>query len=216
MKKITLSFKSDETFEKFMGLVKLMPSVKVVNVGGDEAKNGDKPVLVDLGLPSGTLWADRNLGADHAHEYGGYYRFGETTPLTKDSTEYKYDEIDGDIAGTQRDAATAMLGGRFHMPTDDQIRELTERCEWKWTEVAGVKGMTVTGPNGNSIFLPAAGYRDDSSGSLSSVGSYGYYWSATPVITNYGRDLYFNSSYWSWNSNYRALGFSVRPVAERN
>ena len=62
--------------------------------------------------------------------------------------------------------------------------------------------------------LPAAGYRNNSSGSLSNVGSIGYYWSATPSSTTYGRRLDFNSSYWGWYSNNRAYGFSVRPVAE--
>ena len=61
--------------------------------------------------------------------------------------------------------------------------------------------------------LPAAGYRNNSSGALSNVGSNGYYWSATPNSTNNGRNLNFNSSNWNWNNNNRANGFSVRPVA---
>ena len=75
------------------------------------------------------------------------------------------------------------------------------------------KGKTWT-LNGASIYFPAAGYRNYSSGALSNVGSYGYCWSATPSSTNYGRILRFGSSYWSWNFNFRAIGFSVRPVAE--
>lgn len=75
------------------------------------------------------------------------------------------------------------------------------------------KGKTWT-LNGASIYFPAAGYRNDSSGSLSFVGSYGYFWSATPYSASYGRYLRVNSSYWNWNGSNRAYGFSVRPVAE--
>ena len=77
------------------------------------------------------------------------------------------------------------------------------------------KGATWnTGITGDALWLPAAGYRNYSSGSLSYVGSSGYYWSATPYNTGSGRFLYFNSSKWYWDYYYRAYGFSVRPVAE--
>ena len=77
------------------------------------------------------------------------------------------------------------------------------------------KGATWnTGITGNALWLPAAGYRSSSSGTLSNVGSSGYYWSATPSSTNFGRRLYFNSSLWYWSNLHRAFGFSVRPVAE--
>ena len=170
--------------------------------------------LVDLGLPSGTLWADRNIGADAPEDAGDYYRFGETVAFTEDSPEYVYDDIEESIAGTERDAATVNLGKNYKMPTLDQIKELIDECEWEWTKKNGVKGMKVTGPNGNSIFLPASGYRDSSSGTLGSVGSYGYYWSASPYSDNGGRSLRFYSSDWSWDSNFRAYGFPVRAVAE--
>ena len=170
--------------------------------------------LVDLGLPSGTLWADRNVGADSPEAAGDYFRFGETTPFTEDSPKYVYGDITESIAGTDRDAATVNLGATYRMPTLDQIKELIDECEWEWTKQNGVKGMKVTGPNGNNIFLPASGYRDNSSGSLINVGSYGYCWSASPNGTNYGHYLYFNSGSWYWYSNYRAHGFPVRPVAE--
>ena len=77
------------------------------------------------------------------------------------------------------------------------------------------KGATWnTGITGDALWLPAAGYRSDSSGALYGVGSFGYYWSATPSSTTYGRYLYFDSSNWYWSSASRAYGFSVRPVAE--
>lgn len=169
-------------------------------------------VLIDLGLSSGTLWADRNVGADKPEDYGDYFRFGEITPFTEDSPEYEYDGSMESIAGTEHDAATFHFGHNCHTPTFDQINELFDECEWKWTLFNGVNGFRVTGPNGNSIFLPAAGYRNYSSGTLSNVGSYGYYWSATPVSTYSGNYLYFSSSNWDWYYDGRAIGFSVRPV----
>lgn len=169
--------------------------------------------LVDLGLPSGTLWADRNIGADAPEDAGEYFRFGETVAFTEDSPEYVYDDIEGSIAGTERDAATVNLGKNYKMPTLDQIKELLEECTWTWTEQNGVNGMKVTGPNGNSIFLPASGYRDNSGGTLYSVGSYGYYWSASPYSRNYSLNLYFYSKNRYWNNDERANGYSVRAVA---
>lgn len=171
--------------------------------------------LVDLGLSSGTLWADRNLGADAPEKAGDYFRFGETTPFTGNSPKYKYDDIDSDIAGTDRDAATVILGKEYRTPTLDQIKELLDECEWNWTKQNGINGMEVTGPNGNSIFFPAAGYRFSSSGALNHVGSLGYYWSSSPSNSYYGHSLGFNSSFWVWVNYNRASGFPVRPVAER-
>ena len=168
--------------------------------------------LIDLGLPSGTLWADRNVGADTPEEYGDYFRFGETTPFTENSPSYKYETIKRGIAGTDKDAATTILGAHFRMPTIVQIKELLDYCSRQWTQVNGVKGTMATGPNGNSIFLPAAGYRYYSSGSLSSVGSLGYYWSASPNGSYDGRGLGFYSGYWGWGNYGRAYGFPVRPI----
>lgn len=170
-------------------------------------------LLVDLGLPSGTLWADRNIGADAPEDAGDYFRFGETVAFTEDSPEYVYDDIEGSIAGTERDAATVILCENYRIPTAIQIKELLNECKWKWTKQNGVKGMKVTGPNGNSIFLPASGYRSNISGSLSNVGSIGFYWSATPCDTDYGLYLLFNSSGVFWYNINRALGFPVRAVA---
>ena len=179
----------------------------------DKIQITQKIQLIDLGLPSGTLWADRNVGADKPEEYGDYFRFGETTPFTEKSPEYVYNDINESIAGTDKDAATTILGAQFHMPTFKQIKELLDYCSREWTQVNGVNGTIVTGPNGNSIFLPASGLRFYDDGSLFNVGSYGYFWSASPSSSNNsGHGLYFNSSYWDWSYNGHAYGFPVRPV----
>lgn len=171
--------------------------------------------LIDLGLPSGTLWADRNLGADAPEKTGDYYRFGETVPFTEDSPKYVYDEIDGNIAGTDRDAATVILGENYQTPTVEQIKELLEECTWTWTEQNGVNGMKVTGPNGNSIFLPASGFRFCIIRSLDLVGSYGSYWSASPSHSPRSHLLSFYSDDWARGRNFRHFGYPVRPVAEK-
>ena len=174
------------------------------------AKNNIK--LIDLGLPSGTLWADRNVGADAPDGYGDYFRFGETTPFTENSPSYKYENINENIAGTDKDAATTNLGVQFRMPTFEQMDELVNCCSRQWTQVNGVNGTMLTGPNGNSIFLPAAGYRYGYSGFLYYVGSDGFYWSASLNGSNFGCDLCLHLNDCYWNGGNRACGFPVRPI----
>lgn len=181
---------------------------------GKEMKQNNQVNLIDLGLPSGTLWADRNIGAAAPEQTGDYFRFGETTPFTEESEEYKFCDLGKSIAGTVHDAATVILGEKFQMPTLEQIKELLNCCTWEWTTLNGIKGMLVTGPNGNSIFLPASGYRSSSLGSLYYVGSYGYYWSASADNGSSGHNLYFYSEYWYWKSySYRTYGYPVRAVS---
>jgi len=182
---------------------------------------------VDLGLPSGTKWADRNVGADSPEGYGDYFAWGETqikdSYTEENSTTYglSYSELqskgvidsNGNLTA-KYDAATVNWGNEWHMPTKAQIQELCSECKWTWTSKSGVNGYVVTGPNGNSIFLPAVGYRYGTS--LYDAGSNGYYWSSTVYeddsIGAYG--LGFNSGV-GWDNWYnRRSGFSVRPVAE--
>ena len=170
---------------------------------------------VDLGLS--VKWATCNVGANKPEDYGDYYAWGET----KTKSEYwvdnsvTYDKSFSDIKGDSRyDAARANWGGSWRLPTEAELNELKNKCRWKWTTQNGVNGYKVTGPNGNSIFLPAAGYRYGSS--LYYAGEYGYYWSSTPDESNtYGAYyLYFTSGlhYVGWS--YRGYGRSVRPVTE--
>lgn len=186
-------------------------------------------VAVDLGLPSGTKWANINIGASSPEDYGDYYAWGET----ETKSEYSWDTYMvtsssacgtssdpiyaaglSDIAGSKYDVAHVAWGGIWKMPTSTQVDEILSKCTWTWTTQNGVNGYRVTGTNGNSIFLPAAGYRFGTS--LSDAGSGGRYWSSTRLASNaYGASgLYFNSDRQYGSSGSRYYGRSVRPVAE--
>jgi predicted nucleic acid-binding Zn ribbon protein len=191
---------------------------------------------VDLGLPSGTKWATTNVGANTPEVYGNYYAWCETTTKsTYDWSTYKgtyktgskiiqtkycksstYGTVDNKTTlDLSDDAAYVNWGSSWRMPTKTEQEELinTSYTTWTWTTQNGVKGYKVTSKtNGNSIFLPAAGYRDNSD--LYDAGSNGGYWSSS-LYTDYSYfayDLDFNSD--SVFSNYRSrdCGRSVRPV----
>ena len=185
---------------------------------------------VDLGLS--VKWATCNVGADSPEDYGDYFAWGETSPkstynwstykwcrgdydnLTKYCTSSSYGQVDNkkqlDLSD---DAARAIWGGSWRMPTHNELTELRENCSWTWTTQNGVKGYKVTSKtNGNSIFLPAAGCRYVSS--LFRAGSDGYYWSSSLYADNPGGARYVNfvSSSVDWGSSNRFSGQSVRPV----
>ncbi|MBR2486403.1 MAG: hypothetical protein IKB46_01245 [Paludibacteraceae bacterium] len=188
---------------------------------------------VDLGLS--VKWATMNVGASKAEDYGSYFAWGETT--TKDTynwSTYKYfngsdntltkycnESSYGNNGFTDNktqlelsdDAAHVNWGGSWRMPTDAELTELREQCTWSWTIQNSVSGYKVTSKsNGNSIFLPAAGYRYGSS--LKNAGSYGSYWSSS-LNTDYPKyawlvDFYSSSRFRSYTNRY--YGYSVRPV----
>ena len=171
---------------------------------------------VDLGLS--VKWATCNVGASKPEDYGNYYAWGETSTKSSytESNSKTYGTSMGNISGNSSyDAATANWGGSWRMPTYDELHELINNCTWTWTTQNGVKGYKVTGPNGNSIFLPAAGDRGGSS--LYNAGSLGYCWSSTPHESN-SDDAYslcFDSGYHRmYNYSSRYDGLSVRPVLE--
>ena len=182
---------------------------------------------VDLGLS--VKWATCNVGANSPEEYGDYFAWGEVSPKEEytgatckyctviedgwGDQAYEYEYL-GDISGTQYDAASVNWGGAWRMPTKAEQEELGYNCTWEKSMYNDVKGYLVTGPNGNSIFLPAAGYRLGSSSYY--VGSDGYYWSSTPNEDyDYGAyDLTFGSGDHDWGWVYRYDGRSVRPVSE--
>ena len=172
---------------------------------------------VDLGLPSGLKWATYNVGADKPEGYGDYFAWGEkkTKSSYTDNNSKTYGKQMNDIKGnSQYDAARANWGGTWRLPTKAELEELKNKCTWRWTTQNNVKGYKVTGPNGNSIFLPAAGYRYGSS--LYSAGERGDYWSSMPN-ESYSYDacrLYFDSGNQRVRWSRRDLGLSVRSVSE--
>ena len=182
---------------------------------------------VDLGLPSGLLWATCNVGATTPEEYGDYFAWGETTTKSDYSSSncptyglsisqlqsQGYIDSEGNLT-SQYDAATANWGGNWRMPTSAEQEELLNNCTWTRTTYNGVKGYNVEGPNGNSIFLPAAGVYYGSS--LDNAGSNGYDWSSTPgrSISSHACGLIFLSDNHTGYYGSRGNGLSVRPVVE--
>ena len=226
----------------------------------DEPNIPDNHDYVDLGLPSGTLWATCNVGANSPEEYGDYFAWGETA--TKDvydwrnykwahweydtisdhfyrvleETYYKYYQENWTPDGRtvkgdgkmelehEDDAATVNWGAGWRTPTLEQMVELVDKCNWQWTELNGVKGCLVTGPNGKSIFLPCSGCWNIE---LINDGKFAYYWSRSLYSRNKLKIedadqgnayiMFFNM----WNDhhvwyNSRTAGFPVRPVVEKH
>lgn len=175
---------------------------------------------VDLGLPSGLKWATCNVGANKPEECGCYYAWGETkTKEVYDTvTSLTYGKKLWDFSGVERyDAARANWGGSWRMPTRSEFEELIDNCTWTFTSIGGNSGYIVEGPNGNTIFLPAAGYLNGQSKAKKGKGNYGRYWSSTPYDGYHGSayGLYFFNGveYVYWNF-YRSNGLTVRPITE--
>ncbi len=189
---------------------------------------------VDLGLPSGTLWATCNVGANTPEEYGDYFAWGETAPknyydwstykwckgsyntLTKYCTESDYG-YNGFTDGKKEldasdDAATANWGSGARMPSSEQIQELRDNCSWQWTQRNGVYGQQGTGLNGSTIFLPATGYFWY--GLLYHAGMDGSYWSRTlrPSNSDLAYNLLVTSGHGYQYYNFRDYGHTVRAV----
>ena len=165
--------------------------------GGNGSYKGHE--YVDLGLPSGTMWATCNVGADTPSEYGEYFAWGETTPkdtynwstykycngdynqLTKycPQSDFGYNGFTDDLKTLQPsdDAATANWGEGWSTPTYNQWVELLTKCSHSWTTINEVKGCLFTARNGNSIFLPAGDSRYDEESRI--TGDEGSYWSST-------------------------------------
>lgn len=172
-------------------------------------------------MPSGTKWASWNVGATKPEGYGEYYAWGETEEKKYyDWSTYTYrgviletyHHIGVDIAGTEYDVAHVKWGGLWRMPTIAQQGELLENCTREWTQLNGVNGTLFTGPNGNSIFLPAAGYRWH--GYLENDGMGGYFWSSSLFRIE---DCAYDLGFWfddvcDASSGLREFGHSVRAV----
>ena len=182
--------------------------------------NGHK--YVDLGLS--VKWATCNVGASSPEQSGKYYAWGEINVLSVYGSYYNKTwgrNIAGIQGNPQYDVARAKWGATWKIPNQVEMEELIEKCTWIWTTQNGKNGYKVIGPNGNSIFLPAAGYRNDSAYDgkepLRDVGVYGDYWTST----SYKKDDTCHAM-WFWFANggngidraYRYYGCSIRPVIE--
>ena len=186
---------------------------------------------VDLGLSSGTIWAGWNVGATSAEQCGDYYAWGETKTkkkniyicyfdLKKGSEKFiTYNNEGGktSIRCSKRDVAWVKWGHKWAIPTKDQADELVRECTWTWMKYNGANGFAVTGPNGKSLFMPAAGllYTGlDNVNEFLSVGSLAWYWtsdldkddSASAYI------LSFVQKKAEVDTEWRINGISVRPV----
>lgn len=175
-------------------------SVHKVNCGESKSSisksNNAQEERVDLGLSSGILWATCNIGASSPSEIGDYFAWGEREPkdvygwdtykLCRGSYNsiFKYTETDGKkVLDSQDDVAKSILGGEWRIPTKEDMEELVEECEWKWTSLNGQLGWKVIGSNNNYIFLPASGAA--SSYRIAGVNELGRYWTATRDESNY-------------------------------
>ena len=190
--------------------------------------DNNHPHAIDLGLPSGTKWACCNVDTKHPENqsptnYGGYYAWGEI----EEKDWYNWNNyhfyisslrdcvhIGDNISGTEYDVAYMKWGGSWCMPTSEQIQELIDNCARSrtWTQQNDVNGMLLIGPNGGSIFFPAAG--DMWNNLKDNEGLSGSYWtsSLTPDIEKdaYGYD--FTRTGFSYSYKYRSRGFTVRPI----
>ncbi|MDY4850392.1 MAG: InlB B-repeat-containing protein [Paludibacteraceae bacterium] len=189
---------------------------------------------VDLGLPSGLQWATCNVGATTPEAYGNYYAWGETEPkdtytwsnyklcngstvnnaqMTKYCTQSESGVVDNKtVLDLADDAANVIWRGKWRMPTETEWTELRTNCTWTWKTLNGVNGYEVKSTNGNSIFLPAAGYRGEYN-SISDGNSKGNYWaSSLDDYSKAARKVLFDATKVGSYSYYRRCGLSIRPV----
>ena len=207
----------------------LILTILAVNVGTASAQQ--KHESVDLGLPSGTMWATCNVGAANPWEYGDFFAWGETTTKKTYSDEnYKY--CKGDMWNLTKycpdlgngynefkdnltvlvsadDAATAKWGAEWCTPTIEQWEELIDNCTWTWNDQEGKKGYEIKGKNGNSIFLPPAALvevpEDADEDYVDPNADDGWYWSSSLCVDN---------PYAAWHLNI-APGFHSKRTQER-
>lgn len=177
---------------------------------------------VDLGLPSGILWAAYNVGATSPEDYGGYYAWGETEEKSYygasnyrhfDLSSNTYINIGQDISGSKYDVASIKWGYGARLPKLSEISELINKCIWKNSSLNGVTGSIVTGPNGNSIFIPYAGmkYKDEHW----NPGIKSYTMSSTIVVETENYSLRDEGGIVDIYDSCREDGCSVRPVKDK-
>ena len=214
------------------GLVNVMDVTALIDLilSGPQVEPDEN--YVDLGLPSGTLWATRNVGAENPEDYGDYFAWGEVEPkdyyhgstyvwndsetntihLSKYCTKENNGIVDNKTVLDPEDDAARVNYPNGQTPSMEQFNELKENCTWAWSELNGVVGLLVTGTNGNTMFLPAAGYRLQSK--AYSTGVQCNYWlnSIVEAAPLNGYKMYATSSVFQFNSSSRQIGYTVRAV----
>jgi hypothetical protein len=169
---------------------------------------------IDLGLPSRTLWADRNIGAMSADSYGNLYAWGETATMANyNEGQYKFKKpLGASIAKTSYDIAFVKSNNKWWIPSAEQFKELIMYCKWQWFNTNGFCGYKVTGKNGNSIKLPAAGWIRSTTVEYQS--RFGYYWTADAEtdIPVFAKELIFSIKEKKMGRGYMYYGRSIRPV----
>lgn len=201
--------------------------------GYKECPDENHPHMIDLGLPSGTLWACCNVGSSAPWKFGSYYAWGEIQPkqyyvpetyryaileevdvkVSPTERNYIYTNIGSDIAGTEYDAVTANWDKPWHMPTYDQFQELENNCSWEWLFMCLENGFKVTGPNGGFIFFPAAGVYLNNR--LIGDNVVGYYWLSSLSVSaqQLAYSICFNEENVHNTLGYnRYSGLPIRPV----
>ena len=209
---------------------------------------------IDLGLPSGTKWANMNIGAKSISSYGDYFAWAETkgsqdgkTNFTEKNYKYymesttKTTDEDGFIIEITKkgytkyvtddksgydgfrddkvtleledDAAYENWGGKWRMPTIEEFEELRDKCTWEWALMNSNYGYKITGPNGNYIFIPAAGGYVNTG--IDGTGKTCSYWTCS--LSNWYSNAYFTSFHAEndlnfYDTNTRHIGRSIRPV----
>lgn len=171
--------------------------------------------FVDLGLPSGCLWATCNIGADKPTDSGDYFAWGATEPYNLDDCNTdNYKKTDAESIteiDDEHDSATVLWGKEWRMPTLTDFAELIEHTEFEFVENDELNYAVYTSKiNGKKLIFPAAGLVDGST--LDNRGSLGYYWSRTRGSSANAWRLTVHSGGQYMYSDYRFIGFSVRPV----
>ena len=236
--------------EKVLATILLMTMVAFAT-GCNNTSSFNGHEYVDLGLPSGTLWATCNVGASKPEDFGNYYAWGETSikakfnwdiykycngsddQLTKycNDSDYGYNGFTDNLTTLlpEDDAATVNWGDGWCMPTADQWQELYENTTHTWTTQNGVNGRLFTSLNGNSLFLPAAGFwlsdepdehfrnilSGKSQGEIYFFGCFGFYWSSSLSTDNPNCAwdfTFYSDNYGMFSIGGRDSGSSVRAV----
>ena len=182
-----------------------------------------KPEYVDLGLS--VKWATFNVGASKPEDYGDYFAWGETEPKEEyswvnykwfdgtDANMTKYNATDGKtILEPEDDAAHVHWGDKWRMPRKEEQQELIDRCSWERITLNGVVGYKVSGPNGNSIFIPIAGAYNSFDNQINSVGSIGWIYSSTAATEQRAYEIHIEEGCIQQKNCSRCVGLTIRPV----